>query len=116
MWIRTLPVYSKLAEPETVPPEVAVRLPEGWRLSQHQVETYRALTEGDTEVIFNTAMTGDGKSLAAYLPTLTSGRSVLAMYPTNELIRDQYLQLTSSGGYLEKFGRQEIHCEQMYSK
>jgi len=44
-------------------------------------------------MVFNTAMTGDGKSLAAYLPTLVSGRPVLAMYPTNELARDQETQL-----------------------
>jgi len=97
MWIRTLPVYSKLAEPETVPPEVAARLPEGWRLSQHQVETYRALTEGDAEVIFNTAMTGDGKSLAGQLPVLLRAFNapLLAMYPTNELVRDQRRQFQS---------------------
>jgi len=38
-------------------------------------------------------MTGDGKSLAAYLPALVSGHPVLAMYPTNELARDQETQL-----------------------
>lgn len=47
MWIRTLPVYSKLADEANVPPEVAERLPEGWRLSQHQVETYKAPIEND---------------------------------------------------------------------
>jgi len=93
MWIRTLPVYSKLADESDVPSEVAERLPAGWRLSQHQVETYKALTGGEYDVVFNTAMTGDGKSLAAYLPTLVSGHPVLAMYPTNELARDQETQL-----------------------
>jgi len=96
MWIRTLPVYSKLADESDVPSEVAERLPAGWRLSQHQVETYKALTGGEYDVVFNTAMTGDGKSLAAYLPTLVSGRPVLAMYPTNELARDQETQLDGS--------------------
>lgn len=42
------------------------------RLSQQQLDTYRALTEGDHEVIFNTTMTGDGKSLAGQLPALIS--------------------------------------------
>jgi len=116
MWIRTLPVYSKLADESDVPSEVAERLPAGWRLSQHQVETYKALTGGEYDVVFNTAMTGDGKSLAAYLPTLANSQSVLAMYPTNELIRDQYEQLTSNEGYLALFHRHDIRCEQMYSE
>lgn len=98
MWIRTLPVYSKLADAADVPPEVMARLPEGWQLSQHQVETYHALTEGDAEVIFNTSMTGDGKSLAGQLPVLIHGGKhlMMAMYPTNELIRDQQSQLQSA--------------------
>ncbi|HQH37171.1 MAG TPA: type I-D CRISPR-associated helicase Cas3' [Anaerolineae bacterium] len=95
MRIRTLPVYSRLAEETAVPPEVQARLPEGWRLSQHQVETYTALTKGNADVIFNTAMTGDGKSLAGQLPALIRGCDwpMMAMYPTNELIRDQRQQL-----------------------
>ena len=93
MQIRTLPVYSRLVD--RVPDAVAVRLPPGWRLSQHQVETYEALTRPDgPDVVFNTAMTGDGKSLAGQLPSLVEGwrRPLFAMYPTNELIRDQHRQ------------------------
>jgi len=96
MWIRLLPVFSRLAEEKDIPPELSARLPQGWRLSGHQVETYRALTEGDAEVIFNTAMTGDGKSLAGQLPALIRGGMeypVLAMYPTNELVEDQRVHL-----------------------
>lgn len=66
-----------------------MRLPAGWRLSQHQVDTYAALTQPDgPDVVFNTAMTGDGKSLAGQLPSLVEGwqRPLFAMYPTNELI------------------------------
>lgn len=92
MKIRALPVYSKLADKTETPPEVAARLPEGWRLSQHQVETYRALTGGDADVIFNTAMTGDGKSLAAYLPVLVNDSHAFGMYPTIELSQDQARQ------------------------
>jgi CRISPR-associated endonuclease/helicase Cas3 len=103
MKITTLPVYSKLADENSVPPEVRAKLPDGWRLSQHQVETYEALTSGEYDVVFNTAMTGDGKSLAAYLRTLASARSVFAMYPTNELARDQESQLEKS--------KQEWHCD-----
>lgn len=89
MHITTLPVYSKLAAETDLPPEIASNLPDGWRLSQHQLETYHALTGGDYDVIFNTAMTGDGKSLAAFLRALQDGDHVIAMYPTNELIEDQ---------------------------
>lgn len=93
MKIRTLPVYSRLAQ--ILPDTVAACAPPGWRLSQHQVETYAALTRPDgPDVIFNTAMTGDGKSLAGQLPSLVEGwkRPLFAMYPTNELIRDQRRQ------------------------
>jgi len=94
MKVRLQPVYSRLAE--TVPEELSTRLPLGWRLSQHQVETYQALTNDDVEVIFNTALTGDGKSLAGQLPILARGGinyPILAMYPTNELIEDQQAQV-----------------------
>ncbi|HAG79961.1 MAG TPA: type I-D CRISPR-associated helicase Cas3', partial [Cyanobacteria bacterium UBA12227] len=45
-------------------------------------------------------MTGDGKSLAAYLAAMTNRTYTLAMYPTNELARDQEKQVA---GYKEKF-------------
>src|SRR6266851_7040554 len=38
------------------------------QLLKHQVETLEAFHDPNIDVIFNTAMTGDGKSLAAYLP------------------------------------------------
>ncbi len=41
--ITTLPVYSKIAD--NVPPEIKV--PDGWQLSQHQVETYNILSSGE---------------------------------------------------------------------
>jgi len=91
MHVTTLPVYSRLAADQDVPEEVQARIPTGWRLSTHQVETYRALCS-DVDIVFNTAMTGDGKSLAGQLPTLLHNRPVLAMYPTNELIGDQLRQ------------------------
>lgn len=93
MRIQTLPVYSKLAD--EIPVELQAKLPARWRLSQHQVETYRALSASNgAEVIFNTAMTGDGKSLAGQLPSLVQGWKLplFGMYPTNELIRDQLRQ------------------------
>lgn len=95
MQITTLPVYSKLADERAIPPEIAGRLPAGWQLSQHQLETYRALMSDDVNVVINTAMTGDGKSLAGQLPLLVDRREILTLYPTNELIQDQ---LANAGG------------------
>ena len=60
------------------------------RLLRHQVATWEAIRDPDVDVIFNTAMTGDGKSLAAYLPVFKDGKAAIAMYPTNELIKDQF--------------------------
>jgi CRISPR-associated endonuclease/helicase Cas3 len=103
MQITTLPVYSKLADESDVPAEITTRLPQGWQLSQHQLETYRALINPAIDVVINTAMTGDGKSLAAYLPTLVlPDHRAFGMYPTIELSRDQERQFTE---YCTKFGR-----------
>src|SRR5579872_657147 len=63
------------------------------RLLRHQAETWEAFHDPNVDVIFNTAMTGDGKSLAAYLPVFRDGKAAIAMYPTNELIQDQYCAL-----------------------
>lgn len=103
MKITALPVYSKLAEEESIPVELRERLPAGLKLSQHQVDTYRALVSDEYDVMFNTAMTGDGKSLAAFAPALVDlNKHVFAMYPTNELLRDQSRQFVK---YLELFNR-----------
>ena len=91
------PVYSRLAS--SLPP--GVTLPPDWSsLSWHQAETFTALQDPNVDVVFNTAMTGDGKSLAAYLPGMTNRTYTLAMYPTNELARDQEKQVA---GYKAKF-------------
>ncbi len=63
------------------------------RLLKHQVATWDAFHNPDVDVIVNTAMTGDGKSLAAYLPVFKENKRVIAMYPTNELIKDQFYAL-----------------------
>ena len=63
------------------------------RLLQHQVETLEAYNNPNVDVIINTAMTGDGKSVAAYLPAFQEDQRVVAMYPTNELVRDQLAAL-----------------------
>lgn len=69
-----------------------VKIPEGWTLSWHQVETLKALRDPNIDVVFNTSMTGDGKSLAAYLEVLQGECSAIGLYPTNELARDQEYQ------------------------
>ena len=91
--VTTLPVYSKLADDQNVPTAIRGQMPSGLRLSEHQLQTYQALLNSDSDVVFNVALTGDGKSLAGQLPTLAQARSMMAMYPTNELINDQLRQV-----------------------
>ncbi len=90
------PVYSCPAD-ET-PSDV--KLPPGWCLTWHQVETLKAIRNPNIDVIMNTAFTGDGKSLAAYLETLSTNFYAIGLYPTNELSRDQEIQIQ---GYIEQF-------------
>ena len=59
-------------------------------LSKHQAETCAIVQSGEADVIFNTAATGDGKSLAAYLPGLLDRKfRIVGLYPTIELVEDQ---------------------------
>jgi CRISPR-associated endonuclease/helicase Cas3 len=90
------PVYSSLAD--EIPQDVI--LPQGWSLAWHQVATLEALRDPNTDVVFNAAMTGDGKSLAAYLEVLQGDCSAIGLYPTNELARDQE---TQTRNYIEQF-------------
>ncbi|MGF1497257.1 MAG: type I-D CRISPR-associated helicase Cas3' [Elainellaceae cyanobacterium] len=83
------PIYSCPAV--NVPQEVL--LPQGWLLSWHQAETLKALRDPHIEVVFNTAMTGDGKSLAAYLDVMQGDCFAIALYPTNALASDQENQV-----------------------
>ena len=77
-----------------------VNLPSGWTLAWHQLETLKALRNSEIDVVINTAMTGDGKSLAAYLQVLQDNYYAIGLYPTNELARDQE---TQTKGYIETF-------------
>src|SRR6266496_1518292 len=81
-----LPVYSEV-HPDSKHQIGSVRL------LKHQVETLEAFNDPNIDVIFNVAMTGDGKSLAAYLPAFQKQKNIIAMYPTNELVQDQYYAL-----------------------
>lgn len=87
-------VYSKLAQRDAADSFI-----NGRRLSQHQARTYRLLSDQNLDVIFNTALTGDGKSLSAYLPALRDDRCTMGLYPTNELSRDQESQVD---GYVKQ--------------
>ena len=105
--IKVLPVYSRLFQSDPI-----ADIPIGLSLREHQVKTFDAIRDPDIDVVFNTAMTGDGKSLAAYLPALTENKSILAMYPTNELIKDQERQVQN---YCQWFA-QHIACDKMFSE
>ncbi|MFW6296027.1 MAG: type I-D CRISPR-associated helicase Cas3' [Halothece sp.] len=90
-------------------------------LSLHQVETYAEVTSGNADIIFNTAATGDGKSLAAYLPALlNSSFRVMGLYPTIELVEDQYRHLESSYEKFEIQQRFEFSitdwCDRLYGR
>jgi len=97
MRIELQETWSKLSE------EAQLSLPEGWRLVTHQKAVYDALAAPEVDVIFDTAMTGDGKTLAASLPLLRPRQryNAVFVYPTNELIRDQERQ---SREYQRAFG------------
>jgi CRISPR-associated endonuclease/helicase Cas3 len=84
--LHILPVYSE----EHSDPRYQIG---SMRLLKHQVATWDAINDPEIDVVFNTAMTGDGKSLAAYLPAFEDSMSIIAMYPTNELIQDQQVSL-----------------------
>lgn len=102
MRIATWPVYSKLADSSQITQlGIDDRLPTDLHLSQHQAETFRALRDPNVDVVLNTAMTGDGKSLAAYLPVVLERQYAFGMYPTIELSRDQARQFED---YLHLFG------------
>jgi CRISPR-associated endonuclease/helicase Cas3 len=90
------PVYSC---PASEPLE-GLNLPNGWRLSWHQAATLNALRDPNVDVVINMAMTGDGKSLAAYLSVLQDHGYAIGLYPTNELARDQETQIRN---YIAQF-------------
>src|SRR5947209_5275438 len=89
-----LPVYSE----EHADPKYEIG---SVRLLKHQVATWEAFQDPNVDVIFNIAMTGDGKSLAAYMPVFQQQKNVIAMYPTNELVQDQYRALPGYGQRLD---------------
>lgn len=107
MKLRVNPLYSKLnpgmgqcplgCEARCVVRERAPALepPAGapCPLSSHQAETAAAVMFGHADILFNTAATGDGKSLAGSLPSfLQPNFRLMSLYPTIELVEDQTQQ------------------------
>lgn len=83
------PLYSRLTEPADLQSLPIEKLPPDYVLRRHQALTWQAFNDPDVDVIFDTALTGDGKSLAGQLPMLTQNKLALLLYPTNEFITDQ---------------------------
>ncbi len=102
--LHILPVYSEYHSDKLIG---------GQRLLRHQVATLEAFNNPDVDVIINTAMTGDGKSLAGYLPAFEQKQPILAMYPTNELIRDQHSALEH---YRKTLGLRQIQYDMMFGE
>jgi CRISPR-associated endonuclease/helicase Cas3 len=112
--IQLKPVFS--APAESIPE--GINLPEGWSLMWHQAETFRALQDPNIDVVINTAMTGDGKSLAAYLGQFCDRgvfglEGTIGLYPTNELARDQERQLES---YKRNFNCSDLRTVRLSSE
>jgi len=83
-------------------------------LSVHQAETYVEATEGSADVIFNGAATGDGKSLAAFLPSLLSNNiRIMGLYPTIELVEDQ---TRSQRAYHQQFGLTDTRIDRLFGE
>lgn len=101
MSIRLGPVYSRLASADDLKELNIAGLPSTYKLRYHQAQTWQKFTNSDAEVIFDTALTGDGKSLAGQLPMLADSKYALLLYPTNELIKDQVKQVER---YIHDFG------------
>jgi CRISPR-associated endonuclease/helicase Cas3 len=85
--ITLLSTWSEYAlEPESFP---------GIKLATHQRQVWNAIQDPEIQVVFDTALTGDGKTLAGLLPAVYEKKLIgkgLFAYPTNELIRDQVRQ------------------------
>jgi CRISPR-associated endonuclease/helicase Cas3 len=106
------PVYSRLASGDDLKDLNSDVLPASYELRLHQAQTWRAFERPDVDIIFDTALTGDGKSLAGQLPMFVAERYALLLYPTNELIKDQVKQVVR---YTKNFGLSRDY-QVMYSE
>ncbi|NWJ47063.1 MAG: type I-D CRISPR-associated helicase Cas3' [Chloroflexi bacterium] len=107
-------IYSRLATAADLKGLSIERLPLHYqsKLRYHQARVWQAFNDPDLDVIFDTALTGDGKSLAGQLPILTQNKCALLTYPTNDLIKDQERQVAR---YIQEFGR-NLHFDTMYGE
>ena len=110
--LRLGPVYSRLASKDDLRNLNVSALPGSYELRLHQAQTWWAFEEPEVDVIFDTSLTGDGKSLAGQLPMLVDQRHALLLYPTNELIKDQEKQVAR---YIKDFGLDRDY-QTMYSE
>ena len=113
--IKLGPIYSLLADEEDVQGLNLTKLPEQWRkdkLRHHQAKTWNMYKNSTKDVIFDTALTGDGKSLAGQFPMLVENQRAMLLYPTNELIRDQEKQVKR---YLDEFSQSHAY-QTLYSE
>lgn len=99
--LRLGPVYSCLAAQKDLQDLNVNAVPTSYKLRLHQAQTWQAFEKGEADVIFDTALTGDGKSLGGQLPMLVTDCRALLLYPTNELIKDQEKQVAR---YINDFG------------
>jgi hypothetical protein len=78
-----------------------IRGSEGWRLSWHQVETWKALNDPDIDVIFNTASDG-GREKSSGLPA-----NFTRIFPDYGTLPNQRTGAGSAGGgyeaYIQRF-------------
>src|SRR2546421_7706647 len=108
------PVYSRLADDNDLKYLNSSSLPSIYHsnLRRHQAQTWQAFNNSDADVIIDTALTGDGKSLAGQLPMLVDNKYALLLYPTNELIKDQVKQVERDMG---EFGLPPNTNQALYS-
>ena len=61
-----------------------------------QEAAWHSITSGANVLI--SAGTGSGKTEAAFLPALTTGRRIIALYPTKALLQDQVARIQDLAG------------------
>ncbi len=107
------PLYSKIADHnELASLNTSALDANSYILRKHQAEVWKAYNDKDVDVIFDTALTGDGKTLSGVFPMLAKDHQSLLLYPTNELIKDQQKQVER---YMQAFGFSDP-CQIMYSE
>jgi CRISPR-associated endonuclease/helicase Cas3 len=66
------------------------------RPRRFQEAAWQSITKGANTII--SAGTGSGKTEAALLPALATGRRIIALYPTKALLQDQLLRVRHLAG------------------